>query len=134
VWGQGDKSEEAAIAYGVQSFSIDGYLFKAKKYAAFNTEVQTGKTPTNDYFRNFGVIAPQGTTNDAKDGTKVYKNIQVLYQTPLKGGTTGNAIRVWNHGGGSINATNGTLKDEVSMVTYRGLRVTGANQFMIVQG
>jgi hypothetical protein len=134
VWGQGDKSEEAAIAYGVQSFSIDGYLFKAKKYAAFNTEVQTGKTPTNDYFRNFGVIAPQGTTNDAKDGTKVYKNIQVLYQTPLKGGTTGNAIRVWNHGGGSINATNGTLKDEVSMVTSRGLRVTGANQFMIVQG
>ena len=36
-----------------------------------------------------------------------------------------------SYGGGSLAATDGTLKDKISMVTYRGVRV-GANQFVIV--
>jgi hypothetical protein len=132
VWGQNEKSQEAAIAYGVQSCLIDGYLFKAKKYGAFNTEVRTGKTPTTDYFRNFGVITPQGTTRDAKTGDS-YNNVDIMYQAPPKGGTIGNGIRVWRHGGGSENPTNGKMEDKVEMLTYRGSRVTKANQFIIVQ-
>ena len=131
VYGQGEKSEEASVAYGFQSILIDGYLLQVKKYSPWNTEVQTGKTPNVDYFRNYGIISPQGGTNDAKTYTPM-KNIQVMYQEPQKGGTTGNGIRVWPWGGGSQNPTDGTLRDHVSMVTYRGLRVTGANQFLIV--
>jgi len=131
VYGQGEKSKEASVAYGFQEILIDGYLLQVKKYSPWNTEVQTGKTPTTDYFRNYGVIAPQGGTTDAKDYTPM-KNIQVMYQQPQKGGTTGNAIRVWPWGGGSLNPTDGTLKDHVSMITYRSTRVTGANQFVIV--
>jgi hypothetical protein len=133
VWGTSDRSQEAAIAYGVRSILIDGYLFKAKKYTGFNTEVVYGKTPTNDYFRNFGIIIPQGETRDARDASKSYKNLQVMYQRPPKGGSTGNGIRVWQHGGGSVNATDGTMKDKVSQITYRGTRVTKANQFIVVQ-
>jgi len=133
VWGSNEKSEEANINYGVQSIMIDGYRFGVKKYAQFNTEVTTGKTPTVDAFRNYGIICPQGSTRDAKDSTKEYKNIQVMYQAPVKGGTIGNGIRVWQWGGGSMNPTDGTMRDHVEMITYRGLRVSAANQFIIVQ-
>ena len=133
VWGKNENSEEAAINYGVQSLRIDGYMFKVKKYKQFNTEMTTGITPVSDYFRNFGMICPQGETRDAKDVTKAYKNITVMYQAPPKGGTTGNAIRVWQWGGASQNPTSGTMTDNIETITYRGTRVVAANQFIIVQ-
>jgi len=131
VWGQGSNSKEASVAYGCQELLIDGVLFQVKEYKPFNTEVTTGLTPTNDYFRNYGIISPNGTTVDAKDYTQM-KNISVMYQTPPKGGTVGNGIRTWAYGGGSVNATDGTMRDNVSYITYRGLRVCLANQFVIV--
>jgi len=133
VWGSNEKSEDAAVNYGVQSLRIDGYMFKVKKYKQFNTEMTTGLTPVNDYFRNFGMICPQGEVRDAKDVTKAYKNITVMYQAPPKGGSTGNAIRVWQWGGASMNPTSGQMVDHVETITYRGTRVCAANQFIIVQ-
>jgi hypothetical protein len=133
VWGQNERSQDAAIAYGVQSMLIDGFLFKAKKYKDFNSEVTTGVAPADDYFANFGVIVPQGTTRDARDTSKVYKNVTIMYQEPPRGGTVGNGIRVWRHGGGSTNPTNGTMVDQVEMISYRGVRVAAANQFLLVQ-
>lgn len=132
LWGKNEKSEEAAVAYGVQSFMLDEYMFKVKKYKPFNTEYTTGKTPGTDYFRNYGIICPQGETRDARTGNAM-KNVQVMYQEPVGGGTVGNGIRVWQHGGASLNPTSGTLKDNVEMVCYRALRVTAANQFLIIQ-
>jgi hypothetical protein len=133
VWGQGANSEEAALAYGTRQILIDGYLLKVKKYKGFNTEVVYGKTPTDDYFRDFGIIAPQGQVRDARNSANVYKNVQVMFQNPVKGGVTKNGIRVWQHGGGSVNATNGTMEDVISQITYRGTRVCAAQQFIIVQ-
>lgn len=132
IWGQNEKSEEAAIAYGVQSIYIDGYMLKAKKYTPFNTEVVYGKTPNVDYFRNFGLICPQGESRDARDASKTYKNVTLMYQQPPKGGTVGNGIRVWRWGGGSENPSTGTMTDNVEMITYRSLRATACNQFIIV--
>ena len=134
VWGANEKSEEAAINYGCKSIAIDGYHFKVKKYRPFNTEYISGVTPVNDYFRNFGLICPQGETRDAKDASKLYKNITVMYQQPPKGGTVGNGIRVWQWGGASQNPTTGTMNDNVEMITYRSARVVAANQFVILQG
>lgn len=133
VWGQGEKSQEASVAYGFQNFFIDGYLFQTKKYSNFNSEVVYGKTPTVDYFRNYGIICPMGESRDARDSSKVYKNITIMYQQPVKGGTVSNGIRVWQHGGGSQNPTNGKMEDKVEMITYRSSRVCAANQFIIVQ-
>jgi hypothetical protein len=132
VWGHGEKSQEASVAYGFQSIYIDGYLLQVKKYKQFNTEVTTGKTPSTDIFRNYGVICPQGETRDAKDATKSYKNITIMYQEPPKGGTVGNGIRVWQWGGGSMNPTNGQMVDKIEMITYRSARVVAANQFIQV--
>lgn len=131
VWGQNERSEDAMINYGVQSISIDGYMLRVKKYSPFNSEVQVGLTPNVDFFRDYGAIAPLGSVPDAKTYTNL-KNITIMYQQPQRGGTVGNGIRVWPYGGGSFAATDGTLKDKISMVTYRGVRVAGANQFIIV--
>lgn len=133
VWGKNENSEEAAINYGVESFRIDGFLFKVKKYRQFNAEMVVGLTPNVDYFRNFGMICPQGTTRDARDATKAYKNITVMYQPLPKGGTVGNGIRVWEHGGAARNPTNGTMTDNIELYTLRSTRVVAANQFIIVQ-
>ena len=57
-----------------------------------------------------------------------------MYQQPQKGGTIGNGIRVWQWGGGSVNPTDGTLRDHVEMITYRSIRVCSANQFIQVSG
>ena len=134
VWGEKAASEEAAIAYGAKSLDIDGYRLEVKKYPLFNTEYSTGKTPTTDRFRNFGIISPlSGETRDAKDATKSYKNIQVMVQPPVGGGTVGNGIRVWQHGGASLNPTSGKMEDKVEMICYRGIRVCLANQFIVVQ-
>ena len=132
VWGKNENSEEARINYGVQSCMIDGYKFDVKKYTSFNTEVYTGKTPTTDFFRNYGIICPMGTTRDSKGNT--YKNVTMMYQQPQKGGTVGNGIRVWQWGGGSLNPTDGTLRDHVEMVTYQSVRVTASNQFLQIVG
>lgn len=134
VWGESEKSQEAAIVFGVQSVKMDGYLMKAKKYLPFNTEVVTGKAPANDYFRDFGILMPQSETADARNSARVYKSIQVIYENPPAGGTIGNGIRVWQHGGGSRKATNGKMEDKVEMITYRAIRVTAANQFITVEG
>jgi len=131
VWGSKENSEEATVAYGTQQMLIDGYMFRAKKYSPWNTEVQTGLTPNVDYFRDYGVIAPMGSVPDAKTYTPL-KNIQIMAQMPQKGGTLGNYIRSWAYGGGSVNPTDGTLVDKISMATYRGIRVAAANQFVIV--
>ena len=131
VYGTGEKSKEASVAYGFQEILIDGYLLQVKKYSPWNTEVQTGKTPTTDYFRNYGVIAPMGSVPDARTA-QVMKNITVMVQEPPKGGTIGNGIRLWQWGGGSMNPTDGTMRDHVDMITYRAPRVTAGNQFVIV--
>jgi hypothetical protein len=133
VYGQGEKSKEASVAYGFQEIYIDGYLLSVKKYSQFNTEVTTGLTPQDDYFRNFGLIYPMGETKDSKTA-QTYKNITIMYQEPPKGGTVGNGIRVWQYGGGSPNPTDGTMTNQIAMITYRSTRVCAANQFIIVQG
>jgi hypothetical protein len=135
VWGEGDRSEEAAINYGVQSIKIDGYLFKVKKHKQFNAEVTTGKSPAEDYYRSFGIICPQGVARNAKgEGGAQIKNLTIMTENPVDGGTTGNGIRVWRHGGGSANPTNGTMEDKIEMIAYKGVRVAAANQFLVVQG
>ena len=133
VWGKGEASEDASVAYGFQNIKIDDYLFQVKKYRNFNTEFSTGKTPGTDFFRNYGLIIPQGTAMDYKDSTKIYKNFTVMFQQPPAGGTVGNGIRVWEWGGGSRNPSNGTMQDQVEMITYRGSRIVAANQFIQVE-
>ena len=133
VWGSSEKSEEAMIKYGAKGIDIDGFRLMVKKYPLFNSEYMTGISPEIDRFRNYGFIYPQGETRDAKDVTKSYKNITIMTQPVPQGGSVGNNIRVWQHGGASLNPTNGTMNDNIELYTLRGSRVVAANQFINVQ-
>jgi hypothetical protein len=133
VWGNGEKSEEASLAYGFEKLMMDGFAMQLKSTDSFNTEIKYSKSPTSDYFANYGVICPMGETRDPKSGGKL-KNLTVMTQNPIGGGTVGNGIRVWTHGGGSNNPTDGTLVGNIEMVTYRGTRVVAGNQFINVRG
>ncbi len=131
VWGQGEKSKDSSVAYGFDHLWINEYMLQIKKYKNFNTEYYAGKSPITDYFRYFGVIYDQGMTSDAKSGT-MYSNLTVMYQQPPEGGTIGNGIRLWRHGGGSPNPTDGTMVNNVSIVTYRSVRLCAANHVVFL--
>jgi len=140
VWGSGAASEQASVAYGFDSFKIDNYMLQLKMYGGFNTEVTHGKTPDVDQYRNFGIIMPQGEVT-AKYGngggapvTGRLKNVQVMYQEPLGGGTISNGVKVWEYGGNADVNQTGTLDHTVSMVTYKAVRAAGLAQFFTVSG
>jgi hypothetical protein len=133
VWGEGEKSQEASIAYGFKEVYIDGFQFQCQKHSDFNTEKVYGKTPTVDYFRNFGVIMPMGSTLDSKSGNKM-KNLTIMTQEVPEGGTIGNNIRAWVWGGSSRNPTTGTMTENAELYTLLGTRIAAANQFLLVMG
>lgn len=137
VYGTGSASKEASVAFGFREFYIDGFLLQIERYAPFNTENVYGRTPTIDKYRDFGIMIPQGTTYD-RERARTIPNLTIMYQEPptvqAPSGSIGNGIRVWRHGGGSPNATNGTLTDSVEMVSYKGLRAAAMNNFQLVVG
>ena len=139
VWGSGSASEAATVAYGFDSFKIDNYMLKLGKYAGFNTEVTHGKTPDVDQYRNFGIIIPEGEVT-AKygngGGTKTgrIKNVQIMYQEPMGGGTIANGTKVWEYGGAANQNMTGTMDHTVSMINYKGIRASGLTQFFTVSG
>lgn len=139
VWGSGAASEEASVAYGFDNFKIDNYMLQLKKYAGFNTEVTHGKTPDVDQYRNFGIIMPQGTVNTKSNNGGVtkqskLKNVQVMYQEPMGGGTIANGVKVWEYGGAAPENLTATMQHTVSMITYKGIRAAGLQQFFTVSG
>ena len=131
VWGQGSNSEEASVGYGFQNFRIDGYMLQLKKQNIFNTEVLYGKTPNVDQYRNFGIIIPQGSV--ANRGKKI-PNLSIMYQQPMGDGVISNGVKVWQYGGASPAANSAVMTDTVSMITYKGARGAGLNQFFTVTG
>ena len=142
VWGSDSASEEASVAYGFDNFKIDGYMLQLKKYAGFNTEVIYGKTPANDQYRNFGIIMPMGEVNTkygnggSMGGVNKgrIKNVQIMYQQPLGGGTIANGVKVWEFGGNAEKNQTGTLNHTVSLVTMQAVRAAGISQFFTVSG
>lgn len=130
----GAASKEASAAYGFKEFFIDGFLLQAKVYP-FNTEILTGRAPAIDQYRDFGVLIPQGTTLSKG---KTISNVTVMYQEPpaisAADGSVGNGIRAWRYGGASPNATDGNMVDKVSMISYKGVRCAGINQFQRIVG
>jgi hypothetical protein len=140
VWGSGAASEAASVAYGFDTFKIDNYMLQLKKYAGFNTEVTHGKTPEVDQYRNFGVVMPMGEVT-AKYGNGGgapvrgrLKNVQVMYQEPMGGGTIANGVKVWEYGGAAPDNLTATMQHTVSMITYKGIRCAGLQQFFTISG
>jgi hypothetical protein len=134
VWGSNERSQEAMISYGTQSIKIGGKMFNIKKHMLFSTEYRVGKTPNasiGSMYADFGVLMPMGTTQEVRG--RQYKHITVMERQPTGGGTIMNGIRAYSHGGSSNNPTTGTFEDKVEVGCYRGIRVCGKNQFILLK-
>lgn len=139
VWGQGSASQEASVAYGFDNFKVDNFMLQFGLNASFNTEVVYGKSPLVDKYRNFGIIIPQGqiqtkSNNGGITKTSRLKNLQVMYQEPMGGGTIANGVKVWEYGGAAPDNLTATMQHTVSMICYKAVRAAGLNQFFTVQG
>ena len=125
-------SQEAATSYGFRGFSTDTFDFHFHRYKGMSAEALFGYVPTvGDYRAYFGLFAPQGTTQDAKDGaTRPY--MQWVYQQnpDIPAG-----MRIYSWSLGYTQPTKTTeASNKYEQIAYVGSRVTAAEQFCILQG
>jgi len=125
---KGDK--EAAVAYGFDSFRMNGISWHFKFEPMFSSEMISKRPSTlGDAYANFAIFIPQ-KQNIGRDGEMI-PSFQIVYQ---KQRATGDRIIVAETG--LLAPTNKTTTAErtYSMITYYGTRVFGANGFSIFQG
>jgi hypothetical protein len=123
---------EAAVSYGFKSFSTDTFSFHFHRYKGFSAPSLFGYQPTvGDYRAFFGLVIPQGNTQDAKSGT-TRPYLQWVYQRnpDLPAGTK---IYSWDLGYTKATKTS-EASNKYEQICYVGSRVTAAEQFAILRG
>lgn len=125
-------SQEASVSYGFKGFSTDTFDFFFHRYKGFSAPAQFGYVPTiGDYRANFGLAAPQGMTQDAKDNsTRPY--MQIVYQQNPDIPTS-QRIYSWDYGYTKQTKTS-KAENTYEQISYLGSRVTAAEQFGLIRG
>lgn len=124
--------QEAAVAYGFQSFSTDTYSIHFHRYKGFSAPSVFGYIPTEgDYRAYFGLFAPQGMQQDAKlNVSRPYMQWVYQRQPDLPAGTK---IYSWELGYTKASKTT-EASNFYEQICYVGSRVTAAEQFTILRG
>jgi hypothetical protein len=52
----------------------------------------------------------------------------------MGGGTIANGVKVWEYGGAAPDNLTATMQHTVSMITYKGIRAAGLQQFFTISG
>lgn len=131
-YGSVGYGQEMAVAYGFQSFSTDAFSFHFHRYKGFSAPSVFGYTPTiGDYRAFFGLVVPQGDTQDAKDNsTRPY--LQWVYQ---RNPDIPAGLKIYSWELGYTKATKTTqASNRYEQICYVGARVTAAEQFCILKG
>lgn len=124
--------QEAAVAYGFQSFSTDTYSVHFHRYKGFSAPSVFGYQPTQgDYRANFGLAVPQGEISDAKlNVSRPFLQWVYQRQPDLPAGT-----KIYSWELGYTKATKTTeASNKYEQICYVGSRVTAAEQFTILRG
>lgn len=131
-YGSVGMSAEAAVSYGFSSFSTDTFDFHFHRYKGFTAQAVFGYVPTiGDYRANFGLAAPQGMTQDAKDNaTRPY--MQLVYQQNPDI-VAGQRIYSWDLGYTKTTKTT-EASNKYEQIAYFGSRVTAREQFSLLVG
>lgn len=126
-------SQEAAVSYGFMSFSTDTFDFHFHRYKGMSAEPVFGYTPTvGDYRAYWGLMVPQGTVQDAKDGDATRPYMQMVYQQnpDIPAG-----MRIYSWSLGYTQPTKTTeASNKYEQICYIGSRVTAAEQFVVLKG
>lgn len=128
LWDSVGGSAEAAAKYGFKSLEIDGFNFHWRKHLPFSPEAKYGVAPaTASAYKNYGLFIPQGQFRDPVTGTE-RPTITVMYQEIPNIGE----INAYETGG--LSASNKTTDQNlvITMVTHKGIRLSAANQCVIL--
>ena len=129
-YGSVGGSQEAAASYGFSSFMIDGYTFHFFLNNMFSPEAVYHINPgaLTPEKRNYGLLIPQKINSDAKTG-KQFPSFQIVFQE-----VNGQRILTTETGMLAPQNKTTTANKTLSMLSYPGVRVYGANQYAIVEG
>lgn len=127
-WASVGGSSEVAVKYGFDSIKIDGTTFHLKKYLPFNAEAVYGQSiGTAGYYARTGLLIPVKDGRDAQTGDKV-PSLRLVYNEV----EPGKEIKVWETGALAKVPTNDKMELNVHHMSYCGIQLFAANQFMKV--
>jgi hypothetical protein len=129
-YGSVGGSQEAAVSYGFSSFMIDGYTFHFFLNNMFSPEAVYHISPgaLTPEKRNYGLLIPQKINSDAKTG-KQFPSFQIVFQE-----VNGQRILTTETGMLAPQNKTTTANKTISMLSYPGVRVFAANQYVIFDG
>jgi hypothetical protein len=127
-WASVGGSSEVAIKYGFDSIKIDGITFHLKKYLPFNAEAVYGVAPATEYYKNSGLMIPMKDGRDAVNGDKI-PSLRIVYNEV----EPGKEIKVWETGALAKVPTNDKMELNVHHMSYCGIQLFGANQYITVR-
>lgn len=129
-YGSVGGSEEAAVSYGFSSFMIDGYTFHFFLNNMFSPEAVYHINPgaLTPEKRNYGILIPQKINSDAKTG-KQFPSFQIIFQE-----VNGQRILTTETGMLAPQNKTTTANKTITMLSYPGVRVFAANQYVIFDG
>lgn len=127
-WAAVGGSSEVAVKYGFDSIKIDGTTFHLKKYLPFNAEAVYGQAiGTSGYYARTGLLIPVKDGRDAQTGDKV-PSLRIVYNEF----EPGKELKVWETGALAKIPTSDKMELNVHHMSYCGIQLFGANQFMKV--
>jgi hypothetical protein len=129
-YGSVGGSQEAAVSYGFSSFMIDGYTFHFFLNNMFSPEAVYHINPgaLTPEKRNYGLLIPQKINSDAKTG-KQFPSFQIIFQE-----VNGQRILTTETGMLAPQNKTTTANKTITMLSYPGVRVFAANQYLIFDG
>jgi hypothetical protein len=127
VWNSVGGSQEVAVKYGFDSIKIGGVVFHLKKYLPFNAEAVYGVAPGTEYYKESGLLIPMKDGRDAQTGDKV-PSLRIVYNEV----EPGKEIKVWETGALAKVPTSDKMELNVHHMSYCGIQLFGANQYIKV--
>ncbi len=127
-WASVGGSQDVAVKYGFDSIKVGGTTFHLKKYLPFNAEAVYGVAPSTEYYKEFGVLIPMKEGRDAQTGDKL-PSLRIVYNEV----EPGKEVKVWETGALAKVPTSDKMELNVHHMSYCGIQVFAANQYIVVK-
>lgn len=123
-------ADQINIRRNFQSLSLFNRKVNFNKYAGFNQSTVYGVANEGTYYQNFGIMIPQDSMIDAKTSESIPS-----FCVRTFGGPDGGDGEIKTTYAGMFAPSNQTPTANltVSMITYKGVQVFGAQRYLIVQ-
>jgi len=127
-WASVGGSQDVAVKYGFDSIKVGGVTFHLKKYLPFNAEAVYGVAPSAEYYKEFGILVPMKEGRDAQTGDKL-PSLRIVYNEV----EPGKEVKVWETGALAKVPTSDKMELNVHHMSYCGIQVFAANQYIAVK-